>query len=362
MKAENGRSADTTSGLVRRVFISEPMNVGWVIEKLMRDVAATLNELGVETTIGAPNLYSGQEVAFHSRYLYASEFAAAKVNSLFITHIDDTLKETELKSRIPFFNSFVCMSRLEADLVRALGCPAEQVIGIDLPHRSGVVKRPKVALFSARYEDGRKNESWLTEYFAQRDQNTRNSMVLCLIGHGWESFCERLAALDVSFELYRYGRGMPGEYERQKHILEDADYLIYPGFDGGALCVYDGMAAGLELIVSDNSYHRDLDPSARLFRSKEQFFAYLDEVAARTLQRDAMMQQRSIGPYTRQLLEHWTSVLRGSPGAASNSPEDARAHLEAHQFYRSHYKFPGLRRIASSVYRLVLFRTRRLRT
>lgn len=361
---ENPGNVPPISTQVRRVFISEPLQLGWIIEKLMRDLANELERRGLEVTVGPPRAYSGQEVVLHSRYLYADEFAAARVNSLFITHVDDRLKELELKSRMRFFNSFVCLSQAEAEVIVSLGCPREHVVGIPLPHRGGATRRPRVAYFSARYDDGRKNEEWLIEYFENRPQEVRNSMIICLLGYNWESFCARLASLGLSFELYRYDRRLPGEYERLKYVLEDMDYLIYPGFDGGAMCIYDGIVAGLALVISDVSYHRDLGTDAKLFRSKAEFFEHLDQIAMATLARDKVMSERTIGSYADRLVAHWNSLLSGPGSDQSQRPGTwavaAEAPTEELQFYRSHYKPANARRLLSALYRQLLFWTRRL--
>jgi hypothetical protein len=350
---------------VNRVFISEPIHVGWIIEKLMRDIAAALNNRGIETRVGHPREYTGQEIVFHSRYLYASPFEQADVNSLFITHIDDRLKEMELRSRIGGFNSFVCTSEAEAQMVKALGCPAGQVVGLALPHRGGVVRRQRVAYFSERYEDGRKNEDWLIEYFQSRDERVRRSMILCLIGYNWETFCTRLAALGLSFELYRYDRALPGEYEAQKKLLEGMDHLIYPGFDGGAMCVYDGVVAGTELLISDNGYHRDLGTGATLFRDRQHFFEGLDRIAARTLDAEQVMSDRSIGPYVDRLLAHWAHCCdgdaRGSGASGTRDPAETKTQQDELRFYRAHYKPASPRRLASTLYRQLTYWSQRLR-
>ena len=50
-----------------RVFIVEPFNSGWIIEKLMRDIRDELVARGHDVRIGPPEDYQGEEIYFNSR-------------------------------------------------------------------------------------------------------------------------------------------------------------------------------------------------------------------------------------------------------------------------------------------------------
>ena len=342
---------------ISSVFISEPINVGWIIEKLMRDIATELRVRGIRVTIGNAKQYDHEEVVFHSRYLYATPLSRAKVNSLFVTHVDDRLKEVELKNSFNKFNSFVCCSQHDAELLAGLGCRESMILGNDLPHRGGIFRPKKVAMFSERYSDGRKNENWLLEYFALASAAARKSIILCLIGYNWEVYCKKLADMGLSFELYRYDRSLSGEYEIQKSILSDMDYLIYPGFDGGAMCVYDAIFAGKKLIVADNGYHRGINGDTLLFSSKTDFFSCLDEIVESVRQREEILHQRSIERYVDNLMNHWQMTISGNiefkdadlHAIDSQKPKNIEA--ADLNFLRSHYKKISARRFASSIYR-----------
>lgn len=345
---------------IKSVFISEPIHVGWIIEKLMRDLAGKLTLRGIKVTIGKIEDYKGEDIVFHARYLYATSVKGAKVNSVFVTHIDDRLKEMEIRKEFDEFNSFVCCSQHDADFLKGLGCSEAKVIGIDLPHRGGNLRPKKIAFFSERYKDGRKNEDWVLEYFSQAESHARRGIVLCLIGYNWEDYCNKLADLGISFELYRYDRSLPGEYEIQKEILSGMDFMIYPGFDGGAMCVYDGITAGVELIIADNGYHKGLGGNTRLFRDKKEFFIRMNEVAESFKQRENVYDERSIDNYVERILRHWQSIV--SENATRSNFEISHIDVSRFelkettevQFFRSHYKKISMRRMASSLYRLAI--------
>lgn len=337
-----------TKNKIKSIYIVEPIHLGWIIEKLMRDVAVWLEANGVTVHIGPKEKYNSEEVAFHSRYLYAVPIQQATINSVFVTHVDDRSKELELTSLFKKFESFVCVSAQEKEFLVELGCPATQVAGIDLPHRQGCLSPTKIGIFSGCYADGRKNEAWLLEYYRNHRPAAKKHLVLCLLGYDWEHFCENLARGGVSYELYRYDRTFPNEYDLQKHILRDMDYLVYPGFDGGAMCIYDGIQAGNKLVIADNSYHRDLGIDAKLFKNKQEFFARLDDIVDFCEAREMTWNRRSIDHYGMSLLSHWETLLSPHDHHAPVSSSGTSVGIE---FRRANYKSLTLRRILSCIYR-----------
>jgi hypothetical protein len=336
--------------LIKSVFIVEPDDQGWIIERLMRELVMELEARGIAARIGVGKEYKGEEVVFNSRYLTPMHDQRARVNSLFITHVDDKLKEWELRSTFPKFDSHVCISPEDADFVAALKGSRAGVVGIELPTRETRVRPIRLAMFSARYEDGRKNERWILEYFRERPPEVRGSFVFSFLGWGWESFCAQLGELEMNYEIYRYSRFMPGEYEIYKEILPGTDALIYLGFDGGAMSVYDALAAGISVIASDTSYHRGLGPGVTLFATREEFFAQLDRLHEQYAARVASLRSRAMSSYADRLVAHWESLVSGSGGTTGTQPP-AEQQAQTLDKFRSNYKRVGLSRLRSVLIR-----------
>lgn len=333
------------------VYIVEPADQGWIIERLMRDVAAELERRGIPARIGPIDGYSGEDVIFNSRFLTALSDGRARVNSLFITHVDDRLKEAQLKSASGRFNSLVCLSEHDADFVAALTGSRQGVVGIDLPARSLEVRPTRVALFSARYEDGRKNEEWIVEYFRGASAAQRRGFVFCFMGWGWEEVCAELATLDVNYEVHRYSRFTPGEYGLYKEILPTMDTLVYLGFDGGAMSVYDALAAGVDVIAPNLSFHRGLGSSVTLFDDKAGFFREMDVLHRKHAERVEALGRRSVAAYTERLVDHWNGLLglEKGEGAAEGAP--APVDGQALGEFRRNYKPLGPGRLRSALIR-----------
>lgn len=338
---------EETYRAVSSVYIVEPQDHGWIIERLMRDIARELADLGVVARIGPHSGYAGEDVIFNSRFLIPLSDSRARVRSLFITHLDDQVKEMELRSRSKQFNSLVCLSGQEADFISGVLERRTGIVGIDLPARDLVVAPLRLALFTARYEDHRKNEQWLLDYFQDKGRDHKDNFVICLMGWGWEPFCTTLSDLEMNYEIYRYSRFTPGEYGMYKAVLPSMDCLAYLGFDGGAMCVYDAVAAGVDVLATDISYHRGLGDSVSLIGGREDFFREMDRLHAYNLGRKAALGARSIQPYVARLLAHWNEVANAGAAPPSVAAPPSADEAAAMQIFRSHYKPVGPRRLRS---------------
>lgn len=338
---------------VRNIYIAD-IESGWIINRLMQDLATELGRRGLGVTVGPREHYAGEDVLFNSRYLNALPDARACVNSIFITHIDDRIREQELRSVGGKFNSLVCMSPHDAEFVAAVTGQLTQSVGLNLPARTRVVRPVRVAFFSACYDDGRKNESWITDYFKNRPAEYRDSFVFCFLGHDWEKFAAKLGRMNLNYEIYRYSRDLPGEYGLYTATLASMDRLIYPGFDGGAMSVYDAVAAGIEVIASNISYHRGLGEAVRLFDDREGFYRELDALHAANQQRVSALTSRSISAYADGLLAHWNAIANPESDAPPSATSTQPARAEALELFRGHYKALGFSRIRSAVIRLFL--------
>lgn len=294
---------------IKSVFIVEIENQGWIIEKLMRDIAEELEFLGISVSIGKSKQYSGEDVIFNSRWMSGYHDNRAKINSLFITHLDDKSKAFQLKTQAKNYSSLVCLSPHSARKARELIGRDDGVIGLNLPPRDLDVRPIKIAYMSRFYPDKRKCEDWIIEYFSSHNPKANQSFVFSFLGHLWGQFLLKLEDLGLNFEFVRYAFEMPGEYAQYKERLSQNDYLIYLGIDGGAMSVYDAIAAGVKVICTDDCYHRELPNSVVTFKTKGEFFAILDRIHESRLEIEQVLQQRSVKNYAQGLLDHWDSLL-----------------------------------------------------
>lgn len=344
----------TPAAAIASVFIVEPVNQGWIIERLMRDAAAAFVARGVAARIGRASEYAGEDVIFNSRYLEPFHDRRARVNALFVTHVDDRLRERELRRTFGAFNSYVCLSPHDADFVGGLKGDRKGVIGLELPPRDLDVRPVRLGMFSACYPDDRKNQAWITDYFRARPEAHRSSFVFVFLGDGWEEFSGEMAALDLNYELHRYSRSLPGEYQLYKEVLPSLDALIYLGFDGGAMSAYDAVSAGIDLILTDQSYHRGLDDRATLMNGRDDFFDVMDRLHGRVVGRKAALGARSVDNYVGRLLAHWAALADADVLEDDGPPpKAARADDPAVAEFRSRYKPLRYSRLRSALIRFL---------
>jgi hypothetical protein len=340
---------------ISSVYIVEPIDQGWIIERIMRDINAELNARSISSKIGLGVNYNGEDVIFNSRFLTSTSDCRARVNSLFVTHIDDKSKELHFKSISSGFNSFVCMSPHDAHFVAALLGSNLSVCGIDLPSRNLYIRPMRLAIFSACYEDHRKNEQWIIDYFQDRPADYRRNFIFCFLGLGWENFCGRLSVLDMNYEIYRFSRDTPGEYDFYKEILSSMDTLLYLGFDGGAMSIYDALSAGIPVLVPNISYHRGLNDSVTLFDDKSGFFREMDRLNFDRVGLLDSLRARSLSSYVDRLLCHWNSVANGDIDASSNNDGISLSprNTEALNLYRGHYRRISFTRARTALIRFL---------
>jgi hypothetical protein len=323
----------------------------------MADIARELRKRDVPVRVGSGDNYDGETIVFNSRYLTPMAAGEAIVNSVFVTHVDDCIREAELRAAFKTFNSFVCMSPQEADFVAGLRGARSGVVGIELPVRNSAVRPLRISMFSAFYEDGRKNENWIVEYLQSKSASDRQELIFCFLGQGWERFCARLASLEANYEIVRYSRNTPGEYELYRRMLVTADLAIYVGFDGGAMSVYDAVSEGVNVVAPNISYHRGLGGTVRLFENKAGFFAILDEMVAKQRERRSDLNDRSIETYVDRLLAHWADLASALSAATSNgtavtdAPPLGPVEEDALRRYRGYYKRLSVTRVRSALIR-----------
>ena len=294
-----------------RVYLSiAGVSADWIIGTIAKDIKRVLEQEGIDCDFGAPEKYQGQEICYHLGYAYAKPFKEAKVNSVFVTHIDDKIKEKSLVAMKDDFDSFICMSTEDESFLTALGFPNKKVFGITLPVRNNYIRPLSLGIFSSCYKDGRKNEEWIVR-FCREHQNSQ-LVNFVFIGSNWGEFLPNLTKLNCSFEWHNVSRLMPYEYEFQQSKLESLDYYFYLGMDGGAMGTYDAYAYGVKLMVTDNCYHKDLPFIEYSFDNYNEFEKSLRTVINFHEKRLDFFRENSVKRYAKTLFSIWQGSFSGN--------------------------------------------------
>jgi hypothetical protein len=338
-----------------RVFLSiSGPDPAWVIGKLGVEIRASLRNLGVDASYGPPEEYDDQEIVYHLGYLYAEPEERAALNAVLITHIDDRLKELEMRQIAKIFDLIICISADDKNYLLELGLTADKIEALVLPVFDSQADPHSIGIMSGCYSDGRKNEKWLLEYCETRD--TRGILNFVFIGPRWGELCESLEELDVSFEWHRTSLFNESELRFQRAKLRSLDTYYYAGFDGGALGCFDALSFGVPMLISNQSFHMELPEPKTLFDNKDQFFASLDAICDRHEQISFFLNSNTANDYAAKLAQifsrkngHASYEVKGT-----KSPEKALAEdRNKIMIRRGRHQHLTLKRVIGSMWRLL---------
>ena len=79
----------------RSVYIHEA-GANWILKILGDDIYNGLSRLGYNCRKGPFDDYEGEDISLHMWWRFAQPYPEAKVNAVFVTHTDDSTKESDL--------------------------------------------------------------------------------------------------------------------------------------------------------------------------------------------------------------------------------------------------------------------------
>lgn len=342
------------------VYISKVFDKGWIIEKIICHLKESLTSLGFNVSEGDPTGYSGEQIVIHTRSFYYKKVVGAK-NIVFIFHVDDKIKELETVGVLRSADALIAMSGLDKAYLEALivdnNMTYKPIFGEPLPALTTADElRPLVfTYFSECYRDGRKNEDWLLDLAHALDHEEKKSLIFRFMGEGWESVAKGLKTADISCEHIDLRRDQPGEYEHQIGLLSRSDYLIYLGFDGGAMSVYDGLVSRVGLVVTNQSFHVGLsNPAAQryLVDCKDEFIAVMKHVVkSQYLDVAALLRERSVEVYATKLAAFAEDLVFGFLG---NTSKPGPQVIASSKTVKANYKHISFLRILQFLKRFAL--------
>lgn len=284
---------------MKTVYINE-VSGSWILNIIGNDIYNILNSLGYICRKGNYEDYRGEEISLHMWWRHAQPYKEAKINSVFITHCDDKVKEHDLLDMKDKFDLFFCMSPEDAIFLKELGFNENRVFGLNLPCRNTYVKPITIGIFSNCYKSMKtKNEDWLLEYCIK---NPKSQIVdFCFIGHGWGDVVNTLAQNKCSFQWHCVDRNLPYEYMYQQLKLTGVDYYIYMGMDGGAMGTYDAYAMGSTLCVADDGFHKGIPDLSLKFNNQSEFNNVMDIIIDRQIHKLDFFVRNNVEHYVKNI-------------------------------------------------------------
>ncbi len=289
---------------------------GWILYDYAARLAAALAPHVQEAVVGFSQM-PGFDVTLHVNYACLRQVQVPGLHCTMVTHIDTPEKFGLVQAQARAGIWGLCMSEETSRRLSTLtGVPrfANFAPPAMLP---GERTRRTVMVSGRLYEDGRKNEAWVSD-FARAFRP--GDLLLRVMGAGWEARLAELIAEGYQVEHQP-------QFERGRYIdwLRSSDYLLYTGNDEGALSTLDALLYGVTPIVTAQGYHLEQEGDIITYATHEQLLA-----VARGLQREldeihARRQRLSDWDgFARRHVQLWQGLL-----AAPAAPADPAAAVQA---------------------------------
>ncbi len=274
---------------------------GWILwdyaEKLAQHLAGLVEQVGI-----SPRQLPGHDVTYHINYAGMAKVAASGVHTTMVTHIDEPAKLNLVTAQARGGIHGICMSEHTARMLRQFTGEnrfSSLLVPTMLPQRQ---RRTRVLVSSRVYPDGRKNERWVQEFCRQFDPA---NLLLRIMGAGWDAIVRELEEAGYRIEyLAGFDKSLNSRW------LEDTDYVLYTGFDEGALSVLDALAYGVTPIATAQGFHLELPGKMRLFSTRAQLLEIARDIEAERIEMDQVMARlHDWDGYARKMVEIWGELL-----------------------------------------------------
>lgn len=245
---------------------------GWILYDYAARLAAALAPHVEEAVVGFTQM-PGFDVTLHVNYACLRQVQVPGLHCTMVTHIDTPEKFALVQAQAQAGIWGLCMSEETSRRLSTLsGQP--RFANFAPPAMLQSERCLRTVMVSGRlYEDGRKNEAWVSDFVrAFRPGDLR----LRVMGAGWEARLAELGAEGYQIEH------LP-QFERSHYVdwLRSSDYLLYTGNDEGALSTLDALMFGVTPIVTAQGYHLEQEGEILTYATHAQLLGI-----ARGLQRD----------------------------------------------------------------------------
>jgi hypothetical protein len=229
------------------IVCHEDLNA-WILGKFARRMNENLTLLGIESKISKK---SDPEFDINHFIIYFSYTnIPSTIDTIMITHIDDSWKLELLKKNMETASLGICMSKETMLKLSALGIPASKLSFVN-PAHDGVIKARKIVIgiTCMVQNDGRKREIFLDRLAKIIDPQL---FMFKIMGANWDAQVKTLK--DSGFEV-EYESEF--NYEKYITLIPSLDYYLYMGQDEGQMGFVDALYAGVKTITTPQGYHLD---------------------------------------------------------------------------------------------------------
>ena len=287
--------------------ILDPVNKGWVIEKIAKKLVSSASSKIVIDLYYIPR--RGYTITHWMHYLNVSrEFIKADkgIHTFLVPHIDSIQKEQVFISNLNTGAFPIFLSREHAESICKrlnLGLTPHYIFpGSDLADEK---LRFRVVVSSHIYPDGRKNEHLLIQL--AKEISLKN-MHFIFIGKSWAKVEESLRKSGATVEWFNPVNSSFPDYKQSLDIIRGCDLFLYLGNDEGSLGALDAYLLGIPLLISNQGFHRE-------FTDRKNVYLFDDYYGFKTklLELSSSLNAINLNKWTwyamsTKYLEYWASL------------------------------------------------------
>lgn len=257
---------------------------GWILSEISSRLRDSLCDLGHDVEI-SPSPLKGFDVIHHIIFLGIPNHLPEATHSSMVTHLDRKSKRSLVQQQMENGILPIAMSQETSKQIGRIktGAMSGNAPYVILPPFLGRrVPSVKVAILTRTYDDGRKREfelERLAKEFSPKDIGFN------IMGRGWDRQVGRLKGLGYTVDY-------EPEFAQEKYVafIDSADFLVYTGWDEGAVSCIDALARGKKVIAPGIGYHLD-------YRNPLFFFAARSKEAAQIIKKE-LEERESLMPRT----------------------------------------------------------------
>jgi hypothetical protein len=247
---------------------------------------------------------AGFDVTHHLIYTMAAPLKSGLTTAM-ITHIDSRHKEAKVQSLMRGGVIGICLSNHTKEFLNEIlnhDHKAQLFVAVPPPLVTNVTRKLKIAFLSNAYSDGRKNEDILLDIGGLQHSRL---LELSLMGSGLKAIAESLLELGVTVNHWDMF-----DSQIYEQILGSTDLLVYFGWDEGAMCVMDATLAGVEVLTTDQGFHRELNSSrVSLFKETEKITSHIANLLNEKNSQMAIAEKFNWEKFALRHLQIWDQVL-----------------------------------------------------
>lgn len=222
----------------------------WILGKFANKMYENLQGMGIDAELAAePDARA--DINHHLIY-YNYDCVKRGIDTLMITHIDNSEKLDMLRKQMTIADAGICMSKEAVQYLSRMGVNKDALCYINPAHDGRMpVRKTVIGLSSRVYDDGRKREIFLEKLAKVLHPNYFKFRIM---GENWD---RQVAVLKkCGFEVDYFSRF---DYEEYVRFIPSLDYYLYMGMDEGQIGFIDALSAGVKTIVTKQGFHLDAE-------------------------------------------------------------------------------------------------------